>query len=152
MEATFLHSLVLSPSSFVGNSSLQRKMGFKLNQFNRPPTATLAYASNKDAYDHYGHDYDGKVVDENMIILRKRIHEMRMEETNYEPPSHWMEWEKRYWANYGSDICEAIGFLQSLLMNARPSFALGVVALVMLSVPTSMVVIIFHLMEMAKVV
>ncbi|KAL6982114.1 hypothetical protein U1Q18_023730 [Sarracenia purpurea var. burkii] len=32
-------------------------------------------------------------VDENLIVLRKRIHEMKMKERNYEPPSHWMEWD-----------------------------------------------------------
>lgn len=156
MEATSLRSLVLSPSPFVGNSPiLHKKMGFinfrSSQLINRPhPKANIVHASNKR--DAYGRDYDGKVVDENMIILRMRIHEMKMEETPQEPPSHWMEWEKQYFATYYSDVCEAMGFLQSQLMNARPSLALGVVALVMLSVPTSMVFIMFHLVEIAKVV
>ncbi|KAK4608648.1 hypothetical protein RGQ29_002166 [Quercus rubra] len=156
MEATSLRSLVLSPSPYVGKSHiLHQKMGFinfKSSQLidRRDPKANIVHASNKR--DAYGRDYDGKVVDENMIILRMRIHEMKMEETHQEPPSHWMEWEKQYFANYYSDVCEAMGFLQSQLMNARPSLALGVVALVMLSVPSSMVFIMFHLVEIAKVV
>lgn len=150
MQSTSLYSPpVLSPRPFPGNS-LRRKMGF--NQFHRPTgTGTaIVYASNRDAY---GHDYDGKVVDENMIILRKRIHEMRIEKTNHEPepPSHWMEWEKQYYVNYDSRIREAVELLQSEVMNnTRPSLALGMVALIMLSVPTSMVVIMFHLVEVAK--
>jgi hypothetical protein len=120
-------------------------MGF--NRFHRPTGTAMVYASNRDAY---GRDYDGKIVDENMIILRKRIQEMRIEKTNHEPepPSHWMEWEKQYYVR----ICEAMELLQSEVMNTRPSLALGMVArsLIMLSVPTSMVVIMFHLVEVAK--
>ncbi|KAG7591732.1 hypothetical protein ISN45_Aa01g007250 [Arabidopsis thaliana x Arabidopsis arenosa] len=44
----------------------------------------------------------GRTVDENMVVLRKRIHEMKMVERNYEPPSHWMQWEKRLYCNYES--------------------------------------------------
>lgn len=108
----------------------------------------MVHASNKDAY---GHDYDGKVVDENMVILRQRIHEMRMEKMSHEPPSHWMEWEKQYYVNYGSHVCEAMQLLQSQVMNTRPSLGLGMVALIMLSVPTSMVLIVFHLVELAGI-
>lgn len=109
----------------------------------------MVYASNKDAY---GHDYDGKVVDENMIVLRERIQEMMRTEKmmNREPPSHWMEWEKKYYVEYGSHISEAMGLLRSQLTNTRPSLTLGMVALIMLSVPTSIAVIIFHLVEVAK--
>ncbi|WOG88986.1 hypothetical protein DCAR_0208221 [Daucus carota subsp. sativus] len=83
-------------------------------------------------------NYSGhRVVDENLIILRKRIHEMKMIERNYEPPADWMDWEKRYYASYDTYICEAMGFLQSQLMNTRPSLAIGMMALIALSVPTS---------------
>jgi len=59
-----------------------------------------------------------------------------------------MEWEKQYYVR----ICEAMELLQFEVMNTRPSLALGMVArsLIMLSVPTSMVVIMFHLVEVAK--
>ncbi|TXG57242.1 hypothetical protein EZV62_018555 [Acer yangbiense] len=82
-------------------------------------------------------DYQGRVVDESMIVLRKRLHEMKMVERNYEPPTEWMEWEKRYYTSYDSIICEVMGVSQSCLMNTRPSLALGMLALVLLSVPTS---------------
>ena len=94
--------------------------------------------------------YNGRLVDENMIVLRKRIHEMKMIERNYEPPAEWTNWEKSLYANYDSNICEAMGFLQSELMDIRPSLALGMVALIALSVPTSTAVALFHLVELAK--
>ncbi|KAF8390031.1 hypothetical protein HHK36_024552 [Tetracentron sinense] len=105
--------------------------------------SSRVFAARKDSYDR---NYDGKLVDENMIVLRKRIHEMKM----IEPPSDWMEWEKQYYANYDSDICEAMGLLQSLLMKTRPSLALGMVALITLSVPASIVMVLFNFMEIAK--
>ncbi|XWS34521.1 hypothetical protein CRYUN_Cryun21dG0045400 [Craigia yunnanensis] len=92
----------------------------------------------------------GRLVDENMIVLRKRIHELKMIERNYEPPADWMEWEKRYYTSYDSIICDVLGVLQSQLMNTRPSFALGMLVLIMLSVPTSAAVMIFHVMEITK--
>ncbi|CAJ2630571.1 unnamed protein product [Trifolium pratense] len=95
-------------------------------------------------------NFGGRLVDENMIILRKRIHEMNMIEKNYEAPSNWMEWEKRYYTNYDSIICEAMGILQTQLMNTRPSVALGAIAFVAISVPTSSIFIFLHLLELAK--
>ena len=75
---------------------------------------------------------------------------MKMVERNYEPPSDWMDWEKRYYTSYDSTICELMGFLQSQLMNTRPSLAFGMMALVILSVPTSSAVVLFHLIEFTK--
>jgi len=97
-------------------------------------------------------NFSGRLVDEGMITLRKRIHEMNMIERNYEPPSDWMEWEKRYYTKYDSIICEAVGVLQTQLMNTRPGLALGAMALVAISVPTSSAVVLFHLVELAKAV
>ncbi|KAJ4829354.1 hypothetical protein Tsubulata_024233 [Turnera subulata] len=96
-----------------------------------------------------GGDLDGRLVDEDMIVLRKRIQEMKlMAGRDSDLPSHWMEWEKEYYrGGYNSDICEAVGILQSLLMNTRPSLALGMFALVTLSVPTSTMIIMFHLLR-----
>ncbi|KAK1321707.1 hypothetical protein QJS10_CPA03g00483 [Acorus calamus] len=89
----------------------------------------------------------GRLVDESMIVLRKRIREKEMIERNYEPPSHWIDWEKRWYATYQSDVCDAVGLLQDLLMDARPGVALGVMVLVLLSVPASMFVVCSRLME-----
>ncbi|XAR72277.1 hypothetical protein NMG60_11018861 [Bertholletia excelsa] len=113
------------------------------------PCATL-FAS-KGGRDAYGWGYDGRQVDESMIVLRKRIHEIRMAEGGSEPPREWMEWEKKY-ANesYDSDICLAMGWIQSALMQTRPSLALGMVALVALSVPASTVAVVIWLMELVN--
>ncbi|KAK1386986.1 Mediator of RNA polymerase II transcription subunit [Heracleum sosnowskyi] len=87
------------------------------------------------------------MVDENLIVLRKRIHEMKIIERNYEAPTEWMDWEKRYYASYDTYICEAMGVLQSHLMSTRPSLAIGMMALVALSVPTSTLVVMSHFFD-----
>ena len=97
-----------------------------------------------------GPDYGGKLVDEDMIVLRMRIREMKMLETSESPPSDWKEWEKRYYDHYNEDVCEAVGLLQSYLMNIRPSLALGFLALIALSVPISTAVVILHAIGMAR--
>ncbi|KAK1374629.1 Mediator of RNA polymerase II transcription [Heracleum sosnowskyi] len=105
--------------------------------------------SSSGAYD--SQNYSGhRMVDENLIVLRKRIHEMKMIERNYEPPAEWMDWEKRYYASYDAYICEAMGFLQSQLMNTRPSLAIGIVALVALSVPTSTALLMSHFFDIVN--
>ena len=88
-----------------------------------------------------------------MIVLRMRIHDMKMDEMNHEPnvPEKWMEWEKRYYQQgYSSDITKGVGILQLMLMNTRPSFALGMVALGLCSVLYSMGVAVFMLVDFAK--
>nr|XP_033512854.1 uncharacterized protein LOC104099573 [Nicotiana tomentosiformis] len=111
-------------------------------------TKIMTLAMKREANDQ--NYYNGRNVDENMIVLRKRIQEMKMIEKNYEPPAEWMVWEKKIYGNYNSSICEAMGLLQSLLMNTRPGLALGMVALVALSVPISTVVVLFNLVEFTK--
>ncbi|XP_031500817.1 uncharacterized protein LOC116264630 [Nymphaea colorata] len=88
-----------------------------------------------------------RMVDENMIVLRKRIQEMKMGERNYEAPAHWMEWEKRYYASYDSDVCEGVGQLQRFLMGTRPSVALGMLLLLGFSVPSSVVAALLYVIE-----
>ncbi|CAK7326697.1 unnamed protein product [Dovyalis caffra] len=114
----------------------------------RKRACTRISAARSEAHDQ--NYYSGRLVDENMIVLRKRIHEMKMVERNYEPPSDWMEWEKRYFTSYDSLICGMMGFLQSQLMDTRPSLALGFIALIILSVPMSSAMVLFHFMEMSK--
>ncbi|KAG7986094.1 hypothetical protein I3843_03G062700 [Carya illinoinensis] len=92
----------------------------------------------------------GRLVDENMIALRLRIREMKISETNYEPPLNWMEWEKQYFLRCNEDISEALGLLQNYLMNTRPGLAFGMVALVFFSVLISSGVAFIHAMEIAK--
>ncbi|KAK3218364.1 hypothetical protein Dsin_012334 [Dipteronia sinensis] len=97
-----------------------------------------------------GGDYGGRLVDENMIVLRMRIRENKMLETRNEPPSNWMEWEKRYYAHngYNEDVFEALGFVQNCLMNNRPALALGLIALLVMSTG----VLLFHGIEIAQII
>lgn len=94
----------------------------------------------------------GKMVEEGMIVLRKRIHETKMFEKNYEPPSEWMEWEKQYYSSYDSMICDVMGLLQSWLMESRPSMVLGAVALIIVSLSTTSALAIYHLLRMATAI
>ena len=95
-------------------------------------------------------NYDGKLVDENMIVLRMRIKDMKMLETSQMPPSDWMEWERKYFPDYNKDVCEGVGLLQKCLMNTRPCLAIGMVAFVALSVTISAWVIILNVMGLIE--
>ncbi|XP_059072837.1 uncharacterized protein LOC131073707 isoform X1 [Cryptomeria japonica] len=87
------------------------------------------------------------IVDEDMLVLRKRMHEVRMEEINYIPPQHWMEWEKKWYTTYDSDVCSSLLWLQNILLNTRPGVAVAIVALISLSVAASLLEIPIHLKE-----
>ncbi|KAH7841164.1 hypothetical protein Vadar_026498 [Vaccinium darrowii] len=95
-------------------------------------------------------NYGGRMVDENLIVLRKRIHEMKMAEANYEPPAHWMEWEKNCYAGKDEFVCELVGLVQTQMMNARPGLVLGLILMVALSVPTSAAVLCFQMLALIK--
>ncbi|CAI9110613.1 OLC1v1010669C1 [Oldenlandia corymbosa var. corymbosa] len=122
--------------------------------FLRQGASTRKYVvkAKKDDHDQHG----GKIVDDNMIILRMRIKEMKMMESDssndhHQPPLDWMEWEKKYFTTYyNEDIVEGIGLLQSYLMNTRPSLALGMLALLALSVPISASFLIVEVMDLVK--
>lgn len=107
----------------------------------------IAFGRRRDSYEYWR---EGQVVDEQMIVLRKRIHEMKMVERNYEPPAEWMEWEKELYAGYDELICRGVGLLQVQLMNCRPSVGVGLVALISLSVPAMTFVVLIRMMEMAN--
>ncbi|MFQ6619433.1 hypothetical protein Gotur_000338 [Gossypium turneri] len=96
-----------------------------------------------------GPDYVGKRVDENMIVLRMRIKDTKISE-GFELPSEWMEWEKQYYLHYNEDVCEAMGVLQNLLVNLRPSFGIAMVVLVLLSFPISTGVTLFHVLRLGQ--
>ncbi|KAB1211265.1 hypothetical protein CJ030_MR6G021545 [Morella rubra] len=143
METTSLCSSVLPRLPFSFRRSECKKIRFLL----RKRSSAIVFAATGDSYEP---EYRGCLVDESMIILRKRIHEMKMIERNYEPPEDWMEWEKRYYACYDEYICQIAGLLQSYLMNTRPSLALGMLAIITMSVPASTVMIALRLMEVAN--
>ncbi|XP_023553368.1 uncharacterized protein LOC111810800 [Cucurbita pepo subsp. pepo] len=116
----------------------------------RPPAFTVTASSRpKEQADSNSYYADGKLVDESMIVLRKRIHEIKTAEQTHDPPRDWFDWEKRCYSNYDSNICEALGYLQSHLMNTRPSVALGMLALLTLSVPVSSAVLLHRFIEIA---
>ncbi|GLU04661.1 hypothetical protein SLE2022_217990 [Rubroshorea leprosula] len=140
MESMALNSSPLSFRPFSTTTTVS-------SRHRRSAISTKIFAAKKEAR---GRDSGGRIVDESMIVLRKRIHEMKMIERNYEPPADWMDWEKRFYTSYDSMICEIMGVLQSQLMNTRPSVALGVMALIALSLPISATVVFSQLTEMAK--
>ncbi|KAK7343462.1 hypothetical protein VNO77_12223 [Canavalia gladiata] len=150
MQATSPCSLMLLSIPPSGNL-LWQSAPFVSHKLLTKTTATtrrsFIHASKSDSY---GHRYDGKLVDENMILLRMRIREIEMVEMKCEAPSDWTEWEKKYFENYGSDVYEVVGLLQRLLMNTRPCFAVAMLALVMLSMSMSMSLLMFHLVQLAK--
>ncbi|KAE8022024.1 hypothetical protein FH972_007864 [Carpinus fangiana] len=138
MEATCLFSSVLPPLPFSLGKPGCKKMRFLQGK----RSSAMVFAA--------GRDHRGNLVDKSMIILRKRMHEMKMIERNYEPPEEWTEWEKRYYTCYDEYICQVVGLLQSYLMNTRPSFSLGMLALITMSIPASTVMIVLRLMEGAN--
>ncbi|KAL6627528.1 hypothetical protein ACP70R_031254 [Stipagrostis hirtigluma subsp. patula] len=96
--------------------------------------------------------YGGALVDEGMSVLRRRIREARMVETNYEAPEGWAAWEKRYYPAYVSDVSSLVGALQLMLMSTRPSVAIAVAALVLGSVPVSAAAALHQLAQVADAV
>ncbi|KAL0408942.1 UNVERIFIED_CONTAM: hypothetical protein Sradi_1828600 [Sesamum radiatum] len=63
--------------------------------------------------DHRGKDdkhHNGRLVDQNLIVLRRRIHEVKIMEKNIdEPPSKWWAWEKEWHKFYTSDVLQVVG-------------------------------------------
>ncbi|CAL4951139.1 unnamed protein product [Urochloa decumbens] len=96
--------------------------------------------------------YGGALVDEGMSVLRRRIREARMAETNYEAPEGWAAWEKRYYPAYVADVSGIVGALQLALMGTRPSVAIAVAALVLASVPVSAAAALHQLAMVAEAV
>ncbi|CAI9756019.1 unnamed protein product [Fraxinus pennsylvanica] len=143
MQTTSLPSLQCS-LPFSGNF-----MPKKPSPSRRERAYSPVFAVKKDA----GHDkgqQKGRLVDENMILLRMRIHDQKMAEENHSPPANWMEWEKKWYVNYHSDVFEAVGLLQNLLMDSRPGLVLGVVSLMILSGSTSMALLLCYLVDIFK--
>lgn len=136
-----------SPILFHPFSSTKQSAAASYNYGRKNSLFVPIMASKRGSADQ---NFGGRLVDESMIVLRKRIHEMNLIERNYEAPSNWMEWEKRYYTNYDSIICEAMGILQTQLMNTRPSVAIASMALVAITVPTSSALLFLHLFDLVK--
>ncbi|CAN6700360.1 unnamed protein product [Malus baccata var. baccata] len=141
MEATCLCSSSLLPLPFlpVGKSQYtrtgllhRRTMPKRSSSASAGTTGLVIVAAARD-------NREGpwrSVVDESLIVLRKRIHEMKM--------------EKQCYASYDNHVCNMVGCLQSCLMNTRPSVALSVLLLFAVSVPASTAMILLRFMEVAN--
>lgn len=136
-------SSALPPLSFPYKKSHTQKTKFQNRKRCSRSRIALAAGRRPDSYGEM-------LVDESMIVLRKRIHEMKMIERNYQPPAEWMEWEKQFYTRYDEFICKFVGLVQLQLMNTRPSLALGMLLLVMMSVPLSTATIAMQIMEAAS--
>ncbi|XP_075524178.1 uncharacterized protein LOC142556597 [Primulina tabacum] len=118
------------------------------NRRRRRTNLTITSAKRREIHDQ---NFGGRnIVDENMIVLRKRIREMGMVERDDEPPAGWMDWEKDIYPSYDMIICDAMRFLQWYLMETRPCFALGIIGLIALSVPISTAVVVLNLLELSR--
>ncbi|KAL3813295.1 hypothetical protein ACJIZ3_014563 [Penstemon smallii] len=99
-------------------------------------------------------EQEGKPIDDNMIVLKMRMKKMKVLDTKSnegaQPISDWKEWEKKLFTHYHEDVCEAIELLRSYLMNTRPSLAIGIMALVAMSVPFSSSVVMVNALKVAK--
>ncbi|GLJ09362.1 hypothetical protein SUGI_0107360 [Cryptomeria japonica] len=84
------------------------------------------------------------IVDENMIVLRKRIYEVILQESNsYENPSKCMECEKCLYPDYHHNMLNAIQRLQCILINTHPSTVIAIAAIICLSLPLSFLMALF---------
>lgn len=115
----------------------------------KKPAAGVRCTSSRRDDAEFGCGSDG-LVDEGMIVLRRRIHEMKAAETSWEPPAEWSAWEKEWYGSYDADVCELVGLLQAFLMSSRPGVGVGVVAVLMLSVPTSVFLLLCHLLDASR--
>lgn len=123
----------------------------------KPYILAMAASSNRGSSssnsNYKGRHFGGRLVDENMIVLRMRIRETKLSEASDEQlPAHWMEWEQKYYPDYIQDVLEAVGLLQNYLMHLRPSSALGIIALVTLAVLISSGVALVQAVHIAQMI
>ncbi|KAK4263897.1 hypothetical protein QN277_029252 [Acacia crassicarpa] len=145
-HTTSLSPLSLGPTRLVVADKLFTTRHVKITPRRR--RLSVSASSNKDSY-------DGKLVDENMIVLRVRIREIQMEKMKMmnNGGGYWrmMEWERRYWQqNYASDVCQAVGLLQNLLMETRPCLAFSILLLVLFSFSFSMSLSVLQVVGLGK--
>ena len=94
----------------------------------------------------------GGLVDEGMVVLRRRIHEMRAAERNWEPPEEWAAWEKEWYGTYDADVCDLVGALQGFLLSSRPGVGVGILAVLVLAVPASAFALVSHLLDASRAI
>ncbi|GLJ09352.1 hypothetical protein SUGI_0107160 [Cryptomeria japonica] len=96
------------------------------------------YVAIKARYGDYDCSEGASLVDANMSILRRRMYELKFQESLYIPPQEWMEWEKNMLSDYHLSISQATGILQWCLMSTRPSITLATLSLLLMGVGTSL--------------
>ena len=69
-----------------------------------------------------------------MILLRKRMFDLKMQETNYKTSEEYMEWEKELSPAYHENVFRAMKWLQTALINTRPSVAISNLTFIWLGV------------------
>ncbi|KAJ0865889.1 hypothetical protein HanRHA438_Chr12g0545621 [Helianthus annuus] len=140
--SSFFHPLK-TPGALFSGTLRQPSVAF-LGGRKRPPTMALK----KDGS-------SGKMVDENMIVLRQRIRKVKAE-IEYNSggdrlPDNWMQWERTYFHSgcYDSDVYEVVAFLQQFLLESRPSVALGLAGLFVIGGSTAGVAVLHLLINSA---
>ncbi|CAO2185405.1 unnamed protein product [Urochloa humidicola] len=99
-----------------------------------------------------GDSGDGRLVDEGMLVLRRRIHEMRAAERGWEPPEEWAAWEKEWYGTYDADVCSLLAAVQEFLVSSRPGVGVGIMAVLALAVPASAFVFVSHLLDASRAI
>lgn len=134
------------PSFYSSNSPLFPLKSIELHQRIRPRLQKRSRAIRLSAKkDIHGGDFSGPMVDKDMFMLRRRMHEMEVAESKLEAKKCWMEWERECYDKYCSGVCGFVGLVQLLLMNSRPSVAIAMLILFMSSVPASVIMVFLHL-------
>uniref|UniRef100_A0ACD5U0V5 Uncharacterized protein n=1 Tax=Avena sativa TaxID=4498 RepID=A0ACD5U0V5_AVESA len=103
-----------------------------------------------------GSPWDGRLVDEGMDTLRRRIRQVRAESDPEEDedqdedgdvedygllPGEWTELERRHHGSYVAGVRDVADILLALLLRARPGLGVGVLALLLLAVPATVLLV-----------
>jgi hypothetical protein len=146
------------PSHFISNSSFlspPRPPPVRLPRRAGGRRAVLLGAGRRNGWGADGgsssSSEDGRLVDEDMATLRRRIREARAESSEEDgildaddggiplPPTGWTELEERHHhGSYVVGVRGAVGLLEALLVNARPGLGAGLLAVLLLGVPASL--------------
>lgn len=122
--------------------------------------ATRRRAVIKSKQGHLISHEEGESVDENPVILKIDLKKMKFlleasknqddQERILPSSSDLIEWERKLLNDYQVDVFEVIELLLSSLMSTRPSLALGVLAMMAMSVPFTESVFLENLFKVAK--
>ncbi|XP_066364205.1 uncharacterized protein [Miscanthus floridulus] len=106
----------------------------------------------------------GRLVDEDMATLRRRIREARAKSSSEENDTfdadvdagpgagiplqtEWTELERRHHGSYVAGVRSAVGLLEVLLVNTRPGLGAGLLAMLLLGVPASLFLVCAQLIQ-----